>query len=481
MARHSSVDVLGWLAASLSVAAFAFLWVPVRGLSPMTHGEASALLHAQTGWSVLVRGHSATGSHDLLYWLLASPIAARPDALELLRCVSLLAGALVVASAARTAAVLWGGAAALVSGGLLVVQPLVVPLSTTAGPQALALAALALAGWRLASRLQSYEELGAGTAILYALLLVLAVGLDIDLAPALVAHLVFAASKRPSARGWVQLVVGWSLAAGATAWGWLTGGVTSGVTAGAQSPAAVGNALRQAVAGPTPLFWLVPVGCLVVLLVSALGSRGRSLADAGLGMALGLVIATPLAVVVCGSRRHGALDATTMTSIVLGMALLAGCAAGQWRGQTRQRLVAAVLVAGLAFAGWYGRGPVSPSWYNADGNPPLARDLALGAETGEVVVVDDLAAPGLSGALAAQLGDTGLWRQAREGLTSSRPTVFLVSSVAPWATRAAQLDDVHGRLVWVGPGSVPADVPQRCTLAGTDRHASMTTSRFDCR
>ncbi|SER94304.1 hypothetical protein SAMN05443377_12045 [Propionibacterium cyclohexanicum] len=476
MAPRSSNDPLGWLATLVPTVAFGVLWLPSRALAPMLHTEADNLLHAQLASGALLEGSGVTGRAPLAYWLLAGPMADRSDALTMLRWVSLIAGIIVVFAAARTAAVCWGAASALVCGGLLVVQPLLVPLATTAGPPIPALAAFALASLLTATRLRDYEELGSGTAILHALLLVLAVGLDVSLAPAVIAQIAFAAAKRPSARGWAQLAAGWLLAAAAAAWLWSGGGPRTGP----QTMAAVWRELGQALAGPSSLFWLVPAAALLVILVSALDSGGAALRDPGLALAAGLVVLTPLAVVLGGGRWPGAMGAETMTSVVLGVALLAGCAAAQWSGRTRHRIVVVALVVALALVGWRGHALVAPSWHNADGNPPLSRDLAMRAQPGQVVVVDDLAVTGLGAAVAAQLGDARLWQQSRADLPAQHRTIFSVVSSSPWATRPAGLEGVHGRLVWITAEDSPRSAPPACTPTRTDHYGAMEMTEFAC-
>lgn len=473
---RSASALPGWFAALLPAALFAVLWVPLRATAPMLHTEASVLVHGQLGPATLWRESATTGRTELLYRLLASSVANRADALAVLRWASLVAGVLVVLAVARTAAGLWGAGAALVCGGFLVVQPLLVPLSLGAGAQLPALAGIALAGWQLTSRLEHYEELGAGTTVLHALLLVWAVGLDLTLAPALLAHIVYAATMRPSARGWRQLVGCWLLAAGTGAWVWWGTAASTSI----RGAAVVWAAVRDSLAGPSPLFWLAPALALLVLVVSALGSGGRSLLDPGLGLALGLLIVTPVACVLAGPRWRGGAGSASMTAVVLGLGLLIGCAGGQWRGQGRQRFVVGVLVAALALAGWRGRVLVAPSWHNADGNPPLARDLVLAASAGEVVVVDDASAPGLSAALADRMGDHRLWQQAREALPDARLVVFAPVSLEPWSSRSADVDEARGRLVWVGAQSAAATPPLRCTARGTDHYAQMVVREFDC-
>ncbi len=476
MARQNSTNPLSWAAALIPAVLFAIVWVPDRSVAPMLHTEANALLHSQLGAGALWHESRITGRGELLYWLLASPVSGRADALAILRWASLVAGLVVVLAAARTAAAMWGAGGALLCGGFLVVQPLLVELSLSAGPQIPALAALALAGWQLTSRLENYEELGAGTAIVHAILLVLAVGLDLAVVPALVAHVIYAATMRPSARGWRQLVACWLSASAAAAWVWWGGGPEGG----SQDVATVWAAVHEALAGPSSLFWLGPASAVLVLLVSALSSAADSLLDTGLGMSLGMLVLVPLAWVLAGSQWHGAMDTSAMTPLVLGMGLFVGCAAGQWRGQTRQRLVVVVLTLALGLAGWLGRQSVAPSWHNADGNPPLARDLVLRATPGELIVVDDASAPGLSAALADRMGDRRLWQQARDALPDAHLVVFTPDTLDPWSTRPAGLDDARGRLVWVGTQNSSVTLAPRCSPGDTEHYGKMTAREFDC-
>lgn len=482
MATRAYSRLLEWGTSALLAALFVVLWWRQRGVAPALHEEAWSLLHAQLGFSGLWQATAQMDRSWLAYWLCLVPFGSGADALLMARTISLVCAAVVVLAVAATAGRLWGFGGALVAGGFLVANPAFVSLALSARGEMPALALLALATWLLVARLESYQDLGLGPALVYGLLVSAVVLVDLSLAPILIAHLLYAATMRPSPQGWRQLVPSWLIAAGFSALIWVNGHAERPSHAGVNWFTTAWDPAVEAAGGVSGRSLMIAAA--VIIVISIVNSRGNAFFDTGLGLALIMMAAQPLATAALALSGRVPGPDQVFGATTLGMALLLGCAAGQWRGVNMHSLVVFLLVASIGILGWRGYGTTKPSWRNLDGNPPLSRDLALTTTAGDVIAVDESSGPGLTGAIALSLGDQRLWQQAREQLSSASPRVFVVGSRDPWTSRDATAAEARGDAVstvhWVSLDKTSTPGWAQCVTVGSNDYAGAEVRHLSC-
>ncbi|CEG92608.1 glycosyltransferase family 39 protein [Propionibacterium freudenreichii] len=491
MATRASSWLLEWGTSALVTALFVVLWWRQRAVSPATHEEASSLLHAQLGVGGLWTATAHADRSWFAYWLCLVPMGSGPDALTVARTFSLVCAAVMVFALAATAGRLWGTGGALVAGGFLVANPAIVTLALSARGEMLGLALLALASWLLVALLESYQDLGLGPGIVYGLLLAAMVVCDLTLAPVMVAHLFYAATMRPSGEGWRQLVPGWLAGAAIAVLIWANGHAGYTVAPGPQDGSGQLRAVVRLLLDASGDFpgQVMLGGAALIIIIAIVNTHGNAFFDTGLGLAVLMVVAQPGADLLLALTGRATPPDQVLGATTLGAALLLGCAAGQWRGANMQSLVVLLLAAGLGIFGWRSYSQVKPSWRNADGNPPLARDLMLTTAPGDVVAVDEKSGPGLTGAIALAMGDQRLWQEARDQLTAASPRVFLVAGHEPWASAPASTAQAGGNLTgagltgsvrWVSLDASSAPDWQHCTIKDSDPYARATVTHLEC-
>ncbi len=480
MTSRAASRALEWVSSAAVTAVFIALWWRHRAISPASHQEAFSLLHAQLG----VGGLWTLGSHPngdwLGYWLALVPVTAHGDALLNARTFSLVCAAVVVFALCATAGRLWGAPSALVAGGFLLANPAIVSAALTARGEIFGLALAALATWLLVSRLESYQDLGLGPTIIYTLLIVLMVVVDRGLAPVLLGHLVYAATMKASPMGWRQLVPGWMVALAVAALLWVN--ASSSPAADHQGIGQAVEMLRAGIGSSTSLMLLA--GAVVLIVVAIVRTHGNAFFDTGLGLGAALLGAQPL--VVAAMLAAGAhVDPDRLASAsTLGAALILACAAGQWQGCSARPLVALVLIAGVGVGAWRDQSTSGPGWRNDDGNPPLARDLIATAQAGQLVAIDEQAAPGMTAALAMQMGDQRLWTQARDELAAESPRIFVVESADPWASVQADSEQLpgaySGTVSWITLDSASSVGWSDCQVSDSDPYADARLIKLEC-
>lgn len=454
--------------------------------------EGATLLFASLSPSELWRATEAVDLTARAYYLFMLPLGHLPDPLGWLRLSSLVAGSILVGAVVHLAQGLRAGArpamvSGAVAGSFMLVNPLVAEYSLQARSYALVTASIMVATVLLA---KSTAPIRSGRAALvgYAVLMAIALGCNVLVAPVLLAHVAYVLVRKVRATPlwwvWGGLLVEclglvWLGRSQRGQLGWLAKPDPAGVLRNIADAAGFTEAHRD----PVLLGVAIAVLALVVIVhavASSFPRRRDCRAEVALGC-LGFVIgpialgvATFVVSPVWMVRYH--LYSIAFFAVLVGW-LPAVLVNEPARRVGRPQLASLLLVTIIIVSRLY---PPTILDDNADGFPSLARDLPKWVSDNSVeslVVRQAYSESGYLAALAMGFDDRTMFERARSSVLSGPEgwSTFRVFSAKPW--RTASSDRPHGRTIVLSTRFSSTAAPPRCTLVkrlGWRRNTSIT-------